>query len=224
MIPGGPLGGSRGDDDGAGTGGAPNGSEDKLALRAYDELFALLTKDYAASGTIYLESAGGEWEPVSYSGRPVSFTATEEPLWGAFDPRDSSSVVLTLSQISGAAPTLGVMPRLAIDTIFQQLTIPAEPDPERAQVLVRIADRGGNPLPQVVPAVPGARTIVYASLGSWLESSDQTSNEGMFLAADVPAATFPGSKLTINLSGAAQGTFEVPVAAGAVTVFGVTVD
>lgn len=219
------MGGAKGSDDDSGSGGTAPAPVDELSLRAFDEGFSLLPKDHASAGTIYLERPGGQWEPSAYSGKPISFSAGDGWSWGAFVPGKSTpQFLVTLSQVSAASPALGVVSRLNVESIFQQLVIPSELDPDSAQVLVRVTDGSGTPLAQVVPDVPEARDIIYANLGSWIEATDQTSSEGMFLAANLPAEAFPGSTTTIKLRGAVQGSFDVPIAAGGITVFVVAFD
>ncbi len=218
--------GTGGADAAGGTGGAngvPVAWPATLAARELDEAFGLGSRNFAHDGTIHIRR-GTNWSSAKYQGSPIDFEATESALWGAFVPKSNTNHLITIRELTPLSPAIGVLPRQTLKDIFQARSVPADPDPLRAQIVVRVTNRRGEPLALVVPEVRDARAIMYRTLGSWTEFGEQTSGDGMFLAADVPASAFPGSIAKVVLGGAVTGTFEVPVAADAVTLLDAVVD
>lgn len=195
-----------------------------LAVHELDDEFSLGSRNFSEDGTAHIRRENGSWSSMPYRGSPLDFEATESALWSAFVPKSDKNHFITIRKLTPLTPALGVARRQTLQSIFQALAVPADPDPLRAQILVRVTNRRGEPLAFVVPEVRDARAIIYRTLGSWTELTDQTSNDGMFLAADVPASAFPGSVSVVKLSGAVSGTFEVPVAADGVTLLDAIVD
>lgn len=225
--PGGALGGARSGDGGtqgsggtsSGTGGAAATPSGQLALRAFDGAFELDARDLKESGTIFVKNDADEsWTPTDYKGSPIPFSPpSEAPVWGAFIPPNVDNYFITLSQVSSASPTLGVVSLRTMEDIFEFLAVPDDPNLSRAQLLVRVVDAGGVPLAGVRPEVPDAEAFLFASVGTWVDS-DQTSNEGMFLATNVTAPSFPGTLTLVTLTGALEGTYLLPVVTSGVTV------
>jgi hypothetical protein len=221
------AGGTGGTDAADGTGGTEGAVAEwptTLAVRELDEDFGLGSRNFADDGTVHLRLGSGGWSSTKYQGSPIDLEATGSALWAAFVPKSDKNHFITIRQLTPLSPVLAVARRRTFQDIFQALSVPADPDPLRAQILVRVTNRRGEPLAFVIPQVRDARVIMYRTFGSWTEFGEQTSGDGMFLAADVPASSFPGSIAKVILSGAVSASFEVPVAAGAVTLFDAAVD
>ncbi len=225
------TGGGGGGSGGLGSGGSGLSGDQELAGRVVeflgDDFFFTETLNLTAEVFAQAEDGTG-WISATHDGQSYSLSGVRlaPKTWmgarligGEGDYHASFSIQDT----QDGRADVPLVRRQVLLEIFGTLLVPEEPGSSAGHVVVRITDTNGQNVQGVTVAVPGASFVTYASSGSWTEYAEQTTTQGLALAGNVLAGSFPGEEVTVTASGAVERTVSVPIAADTVTVANLTV-
>lgn len=110
-----------------------------------------------------------------------------------------------------------------MEAIAQNLELPVELDPTKAQaILFFVDDAGAGVSGYQVTAHPGEVAAYDVGGGLFQENASATAQNGEVIVLNAPAVQFPGSVVQISYTGATTGTKDIKIAQGAVSL--VTID
>lgn len=171
--------------------------------------------------------SGSTWQRTPYDGTSFTFddVALTSSTWLGAVPDDTSPYHPSFANLvtKDGRADVPLVPRDVLDSVFLTLNLPEEPSPTAGHVVVRVVTPQGEGWQGVTVTVPAASLVTYAGGGTFSEFEEATSKEGLAVAGNVPARSFPGDFISVVLSGAVKRTVPVPVAADTVTLLQVTV-
>jgi len=145
-----------------------------------------------------------------------------QTIWAAVTP--DALALPTLQPIDTSMPNssdvvetvLTVVETSELDLALSVLAIPVTRDETKAQAVL-VALKAGAPAAGVHVSAAGAEVVVYLDNGAFSDDVTNTDPTGIFLIGNVPAAPWPGSGVTVTLSGAVAGRWDLRVMRGGVT-------
>lgn len=109
-----------------------------------------------------------------------------------------------------------------IETIFDLLTVPTQRNAKAAQIVLILTERGAGSgltrLAGITVKATSAETISYSTNGGYSSVATQTDSSGVAVLLNVPAGGWPGSLVSVQLSGVKKGGGEVRAIGGAVSL------
>ena len=99
---------------------------------------------------------------------------------------------------------------------FDLLSSPIAFSGTAAQAIL-VAVRDGEPVAGARVVAP-RETILYAENGAFSDTATSTDESGIFMVANVPAGEWPGTSITLTLTGSVTGSYALLLVSGGVTV------
>ena len=116
--------------------------------------------------------------------------------------------------------SLTVMSESEIDTAYAVISMPIARDVTRAQAVL-VVRKDKRPVADVRVTTGSTETVIYADSGGFSDTVTATDPTGIVLLANLSASAWPGSGVTVTLTGAVVGRWDLRVVSGAVTFAGV---
>ncbi|MGC4094774.1 MAG: hypothetical protein QM756_44030 [Polyangiaceae bacterium] len=142
--------------------------------------------------------------------------------WVSVRPKNGNSSLRTLTPVSLSLAGEVALPMVqadVIDGIFQGLSTASTRSSGAAQLVVSfISTKSGFGAPGVKVAASSAALVAYRNGGVWSTDVFQTDNSGLVMVGNLAAATFPGTPVTLTLSGVTTGSVSFTVASDAVSL------
>lgn len=142
--------------------------------------------------------------------------------WLSVRPKQGNATVRTLTPIAPSLSSNVELPLVRtelLDSIFFGLSTPVTRQSGTGQLVVSfVATRTGVGLAGVKVTSNRSALVAYRSGGLWSTDVVQTDSSGLVLIGNVTAAAFPGTPITISLSGVISSSVSFAVAADAVTL------
>jgi hypothetical protein len=210
----------------AGAGGESGTSGDPVRLVGTVELLVNIpdvgTTDFFEPAEIVIEGENGNvtgrWngsDPFSIDG-----VARRAGVWVLATPfqgdalRTLQPVDTRKPNASGVVETrLQVVSASEIELALGAISSPLAQNPARAQAIL-VAMEGQIPASGVSVSAPGAEAIIYVQNGAYTDAETVTDSSGVFLLANVP----PSESFTVTLSGDVDGSAELRLVSGGVTL------
>ncbi len=218
-----PIGGGGGNAAGAGGGSAGDvtnltgsiigvTSDDFVTGAAFIET-ATLEADAPGSGSVTAKYDGNSYTLKDLAAGPE--------VWVSASPDTGSAFLPTLQPINTevvVSANLIVVAASVVDEVYGLLTLPEARSDSHAHVVVRFLDASTlTPLSGVVVTHQG-ETIAYDASGSWSDLTGQTGNAGYAIIVNAQTQTFT-SKQKVSFSvGTVQGSVDLAMRAGALTI------
>jgi hypothetical protein len=114
---------------------------------------------------------------------------------------------------------LTVVRESEIDRAFSVIALPVVPDENAAQAVL-VIQKDGRRAAGVRVFAPAAEVVIYSDAGGFSDTVTSTDGSGIVVLANLPASTWPGSGVTVTLSGAVTGRWDLRVVRGGVTFAG----
>lgn len=222
---------------GSGTGGAGNGTGGSGGIAGnlgnftgtvvdlVDDTFRTSIADTqpaiveAQGSSVALVSA--EWngiDPFALSGVQTALDVA----WLSVRPKNGNASIRTLTPVSPGLVSNVVLPLIqtdVIDAIFQGLSTAATRTAGTGQLVVSfVSKQTGTGVPGVKVTASSSALVAYRTGGAWSTDSTQTDSSGLVLVGNVPAAAFPGTGVTLTLSGVIRSALSFAVASDAVSL------
>lgn len=162
-----------------------------------------------------------EWNGID----PFVITGVQSSLdvvWLSVRPQSGNAGIRTLTPINPSLVGNIELPMVqtdVIDAIFPGLSPPVARSSGAGQLIVSfVSARTAAGVPGVKVSANRSAVVAYRTGGLWSTDAIQTDASGLVLVANVPAAAFPGSPITVSLSGVITSSMSFAVAADAVTL------
>ena len=185
---------------------------------------------FSGGATVTALGADGDVIDAEYDG--VSFS-----LSGIVAVEDTK--VLAAPTVGGALPlptlhtvdtrrsrqvTLSLVSSDALFRVFNSISSPALLDSDRAQLVLEFVDSSSDPVAGVRLGVAQAEFVAYAAGFDWADDGLGTDENGLVVAGNIPAASFPGTVVTVELTGSVALRRQITLVRGAVTYARLSVD
>lgn len=116
--------------------------------------------------------------------------------------------------------SLTVMSESEIATAYAVISMPVSLDVTRAQAVLVIR-KNKRPVADVRVTTGSTETVIYADSGGFTDADTAaTDPTGIVLLANLPASAWPGSGVTVTLTGAVVARYDIQVVTRAVTFAG----
>ena len=162
-----------------------------------------------------------EWNGVD----PFVLTGVQTALdvaWLSVRPKTGNASLRTLTPVNlnlTANVTLPLIQTDVIDAIFQSLTVPTTRTTGAGHLVVSFVGRSaGTGAAGVRVASSSTGVVAYRSGGFWSTDATQTDGSGLVLVGNISAAAYPGTGVTLTLSGVISRAVTFAVASEAVTL------
>lgn len=173
------------------------------------------------------EAAAGGFTTVQVTSGvfTVEDVAVGSGIWASVRPRSLVDALATVQPIDTRAADsnpvrrdLLVVRASAIDGMLSVLSLPTVRGEGLAHAVLRFVDGATNaPVVGVSISARDAETVAYDSDQGWSDLALGSGARGLVLWANVTALPMPGTEHVLPISGAAQGSVAVQLAADAVT-------
>lgn len=218
-------GGSKG--GGNGTAGSPSGGETAIegSVVEYLTTFFDQTIGYTGLGAVAVQTGRTSWIRADYDGTLFETTSASRGRWLGFLPvEEDRDVFMGVLLVGNGDEEAGVVRRTLLQELVALGQGGATLEPNSGHLFVSLVDRGGTPVDGVIPSGSGASAVLYSLGYSWSGTAESTSSDGVFFALNVPATSFPGSILRIDLIGSVTESIDMHVAADTLTIAQFVVD
>jgi hypothetical protein len=215
-------------DDG-GSGGESGEDDSAVRLqgdvRVLDSIAALEASTWPDSVELLVEGRSqdvmGRWngsDPFLLDGVKRGPTIWAQASPGPGDAlRTLQPIDTTVANPSGVVETsLTIVRASELDVAFSVLALPITRDEARAQLVV-VALSQGRAAAGVSVRADAADVVIYVDNGGFTDTATSTDGSGIFLLANVPAVAWPGSGVTVTLSGSVSGRWDLRAVSGGVT-------
>ncbi len=189
-----------------------------------------VTSDDFVSGTAFIETAtleadapGSGSVTTKYDGNSYTLkdVVAGPEVWVGVTPDSGSAFLPTLQPVNTqviANADLVVVAASVVDEVYALLTLPEARSDSRAHVVVRFLDASTlTPLSGVVVTHQG-ETIAYDATGSWSDLTGQTGNAGYAIIVNAQTQTFTSKQKVAFTVGTVQGSVDLAMRAGALTI------
>jgi hypothetical protein len=161
-------------------------------------------------------------DPFSLDGVKRASTA-----WALATP-GAGNAIATLQPVDTSRPndddvvdtSLTVMSESELDAAYAVISLPVDRDEMLAQ-LVLVVRNDKRPAAGVRVTAQAAESVIYADNGGFSDTVTATDPTGIVLLANVPASEWPGSGVTVTVTGTVAGRWDLRVVSGAVTFAGI---
>jgi len=103
---------------------------------------------------------------------------------------------------------------------FSVITQPVMLDVTKAQAVL-VVQKGNRRVAGVRVLAPTAEAVIYVENGAFSDTATETDASGIVVLANVPSSAWPGSGVTLTLSGAVSGRWDLRVVTRGVTFAGI---
>lgn len=162
-----------------------------------------------------------EWngiDPFMLSGLQTALSIT----WISVRPKNGNASIRTITPIStglAAELSLPLVQTDVIDAMFQSLSTPTTRTSGAGHLVVSfVSSRTGGGIAGVRVTAGSAAVVAYRLGGAWSTDATQTDSSGLVLVGNLSASAFPGTSVTLTLSGVVSTALSFAVASDAVTV------
>lgn len=143
-------------------------------------------------------------------------------VWLSVRPKSGNASIRTLTPVKPNLVGNIQLPLIetdVIDSIFLGLSTPVTRASGAGHLIISfVSERTGAGVPGVKVASSRSAVVAYRTGGLWSNDALQTDSSGLVLVGNLAAAAFPGSPITISLSGAISSAIGFAVAADGVTL------
>lgn len=173
---------------------------------------------------VFAEAAEGGFIEDTVTGGELALqdVIAEPELWAGVIPETPVDALPTWSRVVNdptEPATLGLVRESMLDGIYSVLPLPVLRASGFAQLVIRFIDAGtGASLSGVQLVAPQAETVIYDAGLTFSNDATATGVDGIALAANLEAVSWPGSLQSFALAGAASGSVQALLARDAVTV------
>ena len=162
-----------------------------------------------------------EWNGID----PFVLTGVQSSLdvvWLSVRPKSGNASIRTLTPVNPSLANNIQLPLVqsdVIDAIFPSLSPPVTRSTTAGHLILSfVSSRTAAGVAGVKVTSNRAGVVAYRAGGFWATDAVQTDTSGLVLIGNVGAAAFPGSPITISLSGVISSSVSFAVAADAVTL------
>jgi len=190
-----------------------------------DSIAALEASTWPDSVDLLVEGRSGDVRGLWNGIDPFSIDGVKRgpTIWAQATPGPGDAL-RTLQPIDTSVPNaagvvqteLTIVRASELDVAFSVLALPVTREEARAQ-LVLVALSQNRPAAGVSVLAPAAEVVIYVDNGGFTDTATTTDNSGIFLLANVPSVAWPGSGVTVTLSGAVSGRWDLRAVSGTVT-------
>jgi hypothetical protein len=220
-----------GDGEG-GAGGSPS-SDDAVRLLGdvvlLDDIAGLTASDFVEPADLRVEGRSGDvtGRYLGTDGFDLDGVASTRTTWAEVAPGPGDAL-LTLQPVDTSRPndanevrtTLTVVRESELDRAFSVISSPLARNPGAAQ-LVLVVQKGDRGASGVGVLARAAEAVIYVDNGGFSDIVTTTDGSGIVVLANVPADSWPGSGVTVTLTGAVTGIWDLRVVRGGVTFAGI---
>jgi hypothetical protein len=221
-----------GDGEG-GAGGSPSGGDEAVRLLGdvllLDDIPALAASRFVEPAELRIEGRSGDVTGRYLGTDPFSLdgVASAQTTWAQVTPGPGDAL-LTLSPVDTSRPndagevetSLTVVRESELDRAFSVISSPVSRNPGAAQ-LVLVVQRGGRGASGASVIARAAEAVIYVDNGGFSDIVTTTDGSGIVVLANVPADSWPGSGVTVTLTGTVTGIWDLRVVRGGVTFAGI---
>lgn len=208
---------------------AGSGSSEPVRLegevRLVNDLAALTASRFGDPAALRTEGPNGDvvgqWDgigPFVLEGVKSAGAVWVQATPGPGDILRGLRPVTTTSPDAFGVVTMALFVARASDFVeaFDLLSSPIEVSLTAGQAIL-VATRDGAPVAGARAVAPG-ETILYAENGAFSDTATSTDESGTFMVANVPAGEWPGTPVTLTLTGPVTGSYALLLVSGGVTV------
>ncbi|MEZ4223780.1 MAG: hypothetical protein R3B13_22720 [Polyangiaceae bacterium] len=182
---------------------------------------------FVETATIQADAPGTPTVSTKYDGSSYTFDVPIAPtVWLGVVPEVGSAFLPTLQAVdtaSFASANLLVLRASVIEEIYALLTVPETILPDRAHVVVRFLDAAKlTPLPGVSASHQG-EVVSYDAGGTWSDTTGETGAAGYAVIVNAKAQSFTAKQKVSFVFPGVQGSVELAMRAGAVTLADVAI-